>query len=130
MKKIIFTVMLFISMGTMAFAQQDKSDRVRKTPEQRAQHLTDALDKKLALNADQKSKIYAISLDGLKNWKQSHSGGQKPDRAAMKAELEKRDAEISAVLNDQQKKGYQEWKVEKMKSMKKHGKRGEHKEKV
>lgn len=130
MRKIILTAVLFISMGTMAFAQQDKSNKVRKTPEERAQHLTDALDKKLALSADQKSKVYAITFDGLKKWKENRTEGQKPDRAVMKAELEKRDAQISAVLNDQQKKTYQEWKAEKMKSMKKHGKRGAKNEKV
>lgn len=123
MKRLIFTAILFISMGTMAFAQEGDAKKVRKTPEEKAQYLTDALDKKLSLTADQKSKIYAISLDGIKQMKASHVKGEKPDRTKMKAELEKRDGQITALLNDDQRKVYQQWKTEKMKSMKKHGKK-------
>jgi len=124
MKKLIFTTILFISMGTMVFAQKDNSKKGHKTPEEKAKHLTDVLEKKLTLTADQKTKIYAISLDGLKQVKASHVEGQKPDKEKVKAELAKRDVQISAVLNDSQRKLYQDWKAEKMKSMKKHGKKG------
>lgn len=122
MKKTILTAILFISMGTMAFAQQD-TKKVRKTPEEKAQHVADALEKKLSLTADQKSKVYAISLDGAKQQKENRADGQKPDRSAMKAEFEKRDSQINAVLTDSQQKIYQEWKAEKMKSKKGSGKR-------
>ncbi|HKG07214.1 MAG TPA: hypothetical protein VKB19_12180 [Pedobacter sp.] len=126
MRKLIFTAILFISMGTMAFAQ-DGTHKAKKTPEEKAQKLTASLEKKLTLTADQKTKIYAISLEGLKKVEAGKVEGQKPDRAAMKAELEKRDGQINALLNDNQRKLYGEWKAEKMKSMKKHGKRGEKK---
>lgn len=125
MKKLIFTAMLFISMGTMAFAQQDSTKRVRKTPEEKAQHFTDALAEKLSLTADQKTKIYAINLDGMKKVKENHAKGSKPDRAAMKASMEERDNQINTVLNDDQRKTYQELKAKKAESFKKHGKRGE-----
>jgi protein CpxP len=127
MKKLIFTAILFISMGTMAMAQQADHKKTHKTPEEKAQHLTNSLDKKLSLTADQKSKIYAISLDGIKQMKKSHVKGQKPDPSVMKTEMDKRDGQISAVLNSNQRKAYQEWKVEKMKSMKKHRKGDHHK---
>lgn len=123
MRKLIFTAILFISMGTMAFAQKDGSKKGHKTPEEKATHLTEVLEKKLTLTADQKTKIYAISLDGLKQLKANRVEGQKPDKAKVKAELEKRDVQINAVLNDNQRKLYQDWKAEKMKSMKKHGKK-------
>jgi len=102
----------------MVFAQQNDQKRERKTPEQKAKHLTDALDKKLSLTADQKTKVYAISLEGVKTQYEKRTKGQRPDRAVMKAEFEKRDGQINAVLNDQQRKLYQEWKTEKMNAMK------------
>ena len=119
----MITAILFISMGTMAFAQQDGGKKAHKTPEEKAHKLTNALEKKLSLTADQKSKVYAISLDGAKQMQKNRVKGQKPDRTVMKAELEKRDGQIIAVLNDAQRKAYQEWKTEKMKSMKEHGKK-------
>jgi len=127
MRKLIFTAMLFISMGTMAFAQQDSTKKARKTPEERAQHATDALDKKLSLTADQKTKIYAINLDGIKKAKGKHVKGQKPDMAAMKAAMEERDGQISSVLNEGQRKSYDEIKAKRAESFKKHGKKGNRK---
>ena len=126
MKRLIFTALLFISMGTMAFAQQqDSTKRVRKTPEEKAQHMTDALAQKLSLTADQKAKIYTINLDGIKKAKENHVKGQKPDRAVMKASMEERDSQINSVLNDDQRKTYQELKAKRAESFKKHGKKGE-----
>lgn len=125
MRKLIFTAILFISMGTMAFAQQDSTKKARKTPEERAQHFTDALDKKLSLTAEQKTKIYAINLDGIKKAKGSHVKGEKPDRAAMKASMDERDSRISSVLNDGQRKTYDEIKAKRAESFKKHGKKGD-----
>ena len=128
MKRLIFTAILFISMGSMAFAQQGDSKKVKKTPEEKAKHLTDELSNKLALTADQKTKVYAISLEGIKEQRENHKKGEKRDKTVIKADLEKRDAQISAVLNDAQRKTYQTWKMEKMKSMKKHGKKSAGKE--
>ncbi len=121
MRKLMIIAILFIGMGTMAFAQDGA--KKHKTPEEKAQKLTNSLEKKLSLTADQKSKIYAISLDGIKQMKKNHVKGQKPDHEAMKAEMKKRDDQITALLNDTQRKAYQEWKAEKMKSMKEHGKK-------
>ena len=119
----MIAAILFISMSTMAFAQEDGGKKAHKTPEEKAQKLTNALEKKLSLTADQKSKIYVISLDGIKQMQKNRVKGQKPDRTVMRAELEKRDSQIIALLNDTQRKAYQEWKTEKLKSMKEHGKK-------
>jgi len=126
MRKLIFTAILFISMGTMAIAQDANTSKTRKTPEEKAQQLTNTLEKKLTLTADQKSKIYTISLDGMKQMKQNQVKGERPDREVMKAEMEKRDEQISKVLTDDQRKVYQDWKSEKMKSMK-NNRKGNHK---
>ena len=111
MKKLIFTAILFISMGTMAFAQSDK--KVKKTPEQKAQYATEELTKKLSLTADQKSKIEAINLESFKKVKDSNPKGEKKDKAAIKAAKDERDNKINAVLNDTQRKAYKEFKAEK-----------------
>jgi len=124
MKRLMFTAILFLGIGTMVFAQQTGGHKVKRTPEEKAQHLTDALNKRLSLNDGQKSKVYAISLDGIKQFEAKKAKGEKPDRAAMKAELEKRDAQISAILNPDQQKAYQQWKAEKLEKMKKHGHHG------
>lgn len=131
MRKLILSAVLFMSMGTMAFAQQADQKRERKTAEQKAQQLTDVLDKKLALTADQKSKIYEISLDGIKARKENRVKAEHADKSVMKAEFEKRDLQINTVLNEQQRKLFQEWKAEKMNSMKQGKKdgKGTHKKK-
>lgn len=122
MRKLILSAVLFIGMGSMAFAQKNDQIKERKTPEQKAQRLTGVLEKKLSLTADQKSKIYAITLEGIKEQKGKRMKGQRPDRSLMKAEFEKRDNQINAVLDDSQRKLYQNWKTDKMNSMK-NGKR-------
>jgi protein CpxP len=127
MKKLIFTALLFISMGSMAFAQQ-KADHKKehKTPEEKAQHQTDKLDKELTLTADQKSKIYTINLNGIKEAKKNHVKGQKVDPSVKKLEMEKTDGQISALLNAKQRKAYQELKIEK--NNKKQEKKDHHKD--
>ena len=123
MKKLLLSAILFISMGTMAFAQQDVAKKVKKTPEEKAKHLTAELNSKLALTADQQSKIYAINLEGIKAQRASHQKGEKKDGPRVKTELQKRDAKINALLTDTQRKNYETWKNEKMKSAHKKGKK-------
>ncbi len=112
MKKLIFTAILFISMGTMAFAQQGDK-KVKKTPEEKAQLATEELTKKLSLTADQKTKIQAINIESFKKVKESNPKGEKKDKAAIKAAKDERDTKINAVLNDTQRKAYKEFKAEK-----------------
>jgi len=118
MKKFIFTALLFISLGTMSFAQTNGQKRQHKTPEERAQHTADMLEKKLSLTADQKSQIYAIHLEGMKNFKKKGNDGQKFDGAAMKSAMEDRDDKINKVLNDTQRNAYKELKAKKAEAMK------------
>lgn len=124
MKKLILSAILFISVGTMAFAQQDSIKRVRKSPEEMAQMTADAMGTKLSLTAEQKSKIYDINLESFKNAKANHQSGEKRDRAAMMASMEERDAKIKAVLNASQLKTYEEIKAERQNKVKEHAKKG------
>jgi protein CpxP len=123
MKKLIFTTLCLVCMMTMSFAQKT-DDKSRKTPQEKAQHATDELSKKLSLTADQKSKIYAINLESSTKTKDAKKSGKK-DKSAGKAEKEQK---ISAVLNDTQRKTYEDIKAKKeAKKAKKEAKKGDHK---
>lgn len=131
MKKLIFSAILFIGMGTMAFAQQEDGVRTRKGPkmeqktaEERAQAITDQLDKKLSLTDDQKNQIYAINLESMNKAKENRVADREEARAAMKAAMQEREVQIDAVLDGTQKEAYQEFKKEKMDGQKKHFKKG------
>ncbi len=111
MRKLILTAAVFIGMGTMAFAQN--VEKQHKTPEEKAQHITDMLDKNLSLTADQKSKIYTLNLDEIKKLKAAHVKGEKRDPAVMKAAADKRDMEINNILTDKQRVAYKAFKAKK-----------------
>ena len=117
MKKLILSAILFISMGTVAMAQ-NTDKRVQKTPEERAQRATDMLDKKLSLTADQKAKVYALNLEDMQKAKSNHVKGEKRDFTAMKAAMAERDTKINNILNDKQRTDYKAWKETHKKGMK------------
>ncbi|MES2829906.1 MAG: hypothetical protein V4687_17235 [Bacteroidota bacterium] len=123
MRKLIFTAILFMSMGSIAFAQKADGGRQKKSSEERAQHATDMLDKKLSLNADQKAKIYALNLEGFKKAKGTNENREKRDFARMKANLDERDNKINSILNDQQRVTYKELKAKRMENIKEHSKK-------
>jgi protein CpxP len=117
MKKLILSAILFISMGTVAMAQ--KSDKkIHKTPEERAQHATDMLDKKLSLTADQKSRIYALNLEDMRKVKEKGVKGEKRDMTAMKAAMDQRDIKINNILDEKQRASYKEWREKRKDGMK------------
>ena len=123
MKKLILSAIVFIGMGTVTMAQS--TDRkVQKTPEERAQHATDVLDKKLSFTADQKTKVYALNLEDMRMPKVKHVKGEKRDMTAMKARMDAKDAKMNTILNDKQRVTYREWKETHKKGMRDHlGKR-------
>ncbi|MGY4386580.1 protein CpxP [Pedobacter sp. UYP24] len=123
MRKLILTAAVFIGMGTMAFAQ--KAEKQHKTPEEKAQHATDVLDKKLSLTADQKSKVYALNLAEIKKIKATHVKGEKKDPAVMKAAFDERDSKINSILNDKQRVTYKAFRDKKQQEKKAH--KGNHK---
>lgn len=123
MRKLILTTILFMCMGTIVFAQKTDDNKQKKTPEERAKHATDALDKKLSLSADQKSKIYTLNLESFKKAKESHVKGEKRDFAKMKASLDERDSKINTILDDKQRETYSQWKAKKLEARKEHHKK-------
>ena len=87
MKKLMITAAFFAGLVSISFAQQ-KPEREKKTPEQRAQHMTDALEKKLSLTSDQKAQVYEINLERAKKMEAMYS----VDHAEMKGKSENRKA--------------------------------------
>jgi hypothetical protein len=122
MKKLLFTGALLITLGGAAIAQTEGA-KAHKTPEERAQHATDVLAKKLSLTDDQKSKVYAINLESFNKWKDAKAAGDHQDKSARKASMEERDQKINGVLNDAQRKSYQELKEKRAEKMEEHHKK-------
>lgn len=104
MKKLLFTVAFAVLGFTASYAQ--RAERVKLTAEERAEKSATALQTKLSLSADQKSKIKQIELDRIKQ----HDELRKKDADAMKAKFEEKKAamkahqdKIDAVLTADQK---------------------------
>jgi len=125
MKKILMMITFLAGTAVLAQAQTQK---VHKTPEQKAQHRTEALSKQLALSADQSKKVNAIfaksaaSMDSLKANKGTN---RKANMQSRKAIMANTDANLKTVLNADQQTKYAAIK-ENFKG-KMHGKRGGHK---
>jgi hypothetical protein len=126
MKKIL--LMITFLAGTAVFAQA-QTQKVHKTPEEKAKHMTDALNTKIALSADQSAKVNAIftksalSMDSLKNHK---STDRKANMQARKAIMANTDASLKTVLTADQQIKYADWKASFKNRM--HYKHGDHKE--
>lgn len=88
MKKLLYTLAFVVTGFTASYAQKTGKENGRApiAPEARAERAADALQKKLNLSADQRSKVKQIELDRIKK---SNEWREK-DRAAMKNKMEER----------------------------------------
>ena len=114
------TAAIVISAITISFAQRDKNQE-QKTPEQRAQAITNNMEKKLALTADQKEKVYKINLERAKKmteFRNEQMEDRKKHMDTRKTLLEESDNKINAVLTDAQKKSYTDLKADTKENMK------------
>jgi protein CpxP len=142
MKKLLYTLAFVVTGFTASYAQKTgrENGRAPIAPEARAERAADALQKKLNLSADQKSKVKQIELDRIKK---SNEWREK-DRAAMKSKMEERKTfmkanrdKIDAVLTADQKKTLAASRTEMRDNMKdrmkdrkgERGKRGEQRSK-
>lgn len=129
MKKMMIAAVLFVSMSTMAFAQQSNGRKEHKTPEERAQKTTDMLATKLSLSEEQKSKIYAINLENIRGMEADRQQRRQADRKLMKEAMDQKDEQITSLLDDAQKSTYQNLKKERFQGRKLH-KRSDRQEKL
>ena len=110
MKKAILTIAIAV-MGLSAAFAQDTTKRMRRpmpkmTAEQRAERVTERMEKQLSLTADQKTKIYALELDNAKKmdaWRSADQGDVKGKMKERKAEMDAQKAKVDAVLTADQK---------------------------
>ena len=105
MKKLIYTVAFVVIGFTASYAQ--KPNRENLTPEQRAEKAATAMQQKLNLSAEQKSKVQQLELERI----QKAEDWRKNDQGAMKAKMEERRAymkaskeKMDAILTPEQRK--------------------------
>jgi methionine-rich copper-binding protein CopC len=106
MKKLLMILFLLTGITVAGHAQITK-----KSPEQRAAHITKALSKKLNLTADQASQINAFFLaqatkmDSIK----SVSTDKKANHQAKKSIALNTQQQVMAVLNSDQQQQFTQW---------------------
>lgn len=106
----MLTAALLVAFISSGLAQQvPGSKKDKKTPEERADNLTELYEKKLNLSASQKVKIYTISLERINKMQElrSEGSGNREKREVLIVDIEK---QIDLVLNDDQRKIYAEMK--------------------
>ncbi|MEJ7779057.1 MAG: hypothetical protein WKF68_05670 [Daejeonella sp.] len=144
MKKIMITAALVASLVTVGFSQDKKerskagkpaSEQTReespvKSPQERAQRSTDALEKKLNLSADQKSQVYALNLERAERMDKMKSDPQfkKDEMPKQKSYMEESDKKLNKILSAEQQKSYAEMKKQSQEKMKARQPAGKQKE--
>ena len=111
MKKHFLTFILFVSMVTIGLAQQAPGQRQQGTPEERAKRSVDMMEKNLSINADQKTKIYAASLErgkSIEALRKAAGEGNRPDATQMKALNDKFEKVVAETLTTEQQTKYEE----------------------
>jgi len=115
-KLIVSSLLILLGFGSYAQnAQTDQTKAKTRTPEQRAEHLTNWMNKKLTLTADQKAKIYDVNLKYAKMNQETRSNDA-DDKKSMHQELKanetEREAEFKAILTPDQLQAFQTAKQE------------------
>jgi protein CpxP len=109
----IFTIVLaaaaFVVSANTIFSQDFK---FKKTPEERAQHRADKMQKNLSLTDDQYKQVYSALLSQAQQMKdlKSTDGDKTTRREKMKTIWQSTDATISGILNSEQQTKYQQMK--------------------
>lgn len=112
MKRIVIAILLLAGLNGVALAQDQEQStapqtgmRQMRSPEQRAQMLTDRMDKKLNLTDDQKKSVYDINLNTAQK---INDAMQNHDRGAMRSIKQERDNTMQKVLTADQYQQYQQ----------------------
>jgi protein CpxP len=121
MKKIILTVALAVTALTASYAQ--KQDKIKLTPEQKAEKVATNLKTKLSLSDDQKTKVYQVEVDRMKKaeeWKKANHDAMKSKSEDRKAFMKANDEKLEKILTADQKKTYEAMREEKKSEKKNH----------
>jgi protein CpxP len=107
MKKIILLAAFIIGSALAALAQGGQM--AQKSPEQRADHMTKMLTKRLGLSPDQSQQIHGIYLSQatrLDSIKANVSPDKKTNRMTARTVVLSTHEHVMAILNDTQKKQF------------------------
>lgn len=97
-------------------AGEHKENHEHKSPDERANGLTNKMTEKLGLSEDQKAKVYAINVDmAKKNDEIRHNTAltKEDRRAQLKANYLERKSQYKTVLTAEQFAKYESWEKEK-----------------
>ena len=142
MKKLMITAALVVGLISLGYSQntpersrpeRNKPERQMKTPEERAQLSTDALEKRLNLTAEQKTKVYALNLERstkMEKMRNSEIAFRKGQMEKHKDFMNETDKKLNKILSNEQQKSYQEMKTNSKEKMKNHPKRMDGKSRV
>lgn len=107
MKKFIITLMAAAAM-MFAGTQTSNAQDFNFDPAQMAQMRVDQLKKPLKLNDEQSAKLLDIFKKQNEEMSKIFTGGGMPDMGEFQKMMEKNDAEVKAVLSEEQAKAYDE----------------------
>lgn len=122
MKKIMIAALLFAGLTVSGFSQE-RPKHEKKTPEERAQLMTDKMAEKLSLTNSQKNDVYKINLDRAKEIDKLRSKATDDRQKTLQDEkkiFQNSEEKINKVLNDDQKKTYADLREKRMEKMKAH----------
>ncbi|WP_026898478.1 hypothetical protein [Daejeonella oryzae] len=123
MKKLIIAAVLCVSFAGSVFAQKMERNTDLKSPEERAKHQTEMLEKKLSLTPDQKSKVYALNLERAKKMENMLKSDEKERAKKMeqrKELMQESDAKLQKILNEEQRQAFNEMKSNSKNGMRDH----------
>lgn len=107
----LLIIVLIAAFSVSTIQAQNKDFKPKKTPEERAQKITDKLNEKLSLSSDQYSKIYIIFLSHAQQADQIRSSSDKQSRKdQMKSLRQSTDSQVQSVLSSEQLQKYNEIK--------------------
>lgn len=96
----------FVSLGVSAQEQ-----RKIPSPEERAQRMTDRMASELKLSEEQKQKVLEINLEHAKK-RQAEMEKQRVQMETRKAEMKAQEEKINEVLTEEQRKQWEEIKMD------------------
>lgn len=138
MKNLMMTAALLIGLAGTGYAQ-DRPQGGRpgpgrpgagmmrnqeiKSPEERAKMMTEAMEKRLNLTADQKENVYALNLDRatkMDKMRQSQEKIRKEQMEKGREIMEEHDKKLNKILNEEQQKVLSEAKEKQKQRMQEH----------
>ena len=109
MKRWILSIAI-VGMTTLGVLAQQRPKEV-PSPEERAQQMTNRMAERLNLSEDQKKEVYAIHLENAHK-RQKEMEAQRAEREARLAEMKAQDEKIKSILTEEQRKEWEEIKMD------------------